>query len=260
MFVRFWITILILPALLVIGGAARAGTTACADVTFQGSSFTICQYDTRKVRMIRTYLYGENGKPYGTFKRLETAIKAQDETLLFAMNGGMYHDDRSAVGLYIENGRELQSLNTNKGPGNFHMLPNGLFVIWQENGSWGAHILTANDYKNKMAKDVVAYATQSGPMLVIDGKLHPKFRMSSTSNNIRNGVGVKGDIVYFAISNERVNFHTFASLFKDHLKVNNALYLDGVVSKMYAPELGRHDKGRLMGPMIAVTREGGCDE
>ncbi len=204
--------------------------------------------------MMRTYLNGEDGKPYGTFKRLAAAVRKQDETLVFAMNGGMYHDDRSAVGLYIEGGKQLQKININKGPGNFHMLPNGVFYM----GAGGAGVIESSYYLR--ANIAMSYATQSGPMLVIDGKLHPKFRAGSTSKNIRNGVGVQGDVVYFAISNERVNFHTFASLFKDHLKVDNALYLDGVVSKMYAPELGRNDRGRLMGPMIAVTRERGRDE
>jgi len=98
-------------------------------------------------------------------------------------------------------------------------------------------------------------ATQSGPMLVIDGRIHPAFIPDSDSHKIRNGVGVSGDgrIIWFALSRRPVNFHTFARLFRDCLKTPNALFLDGTISQMWSPE-----KRRLSfhpaGPIIAVTR------
>ncbi len=229
---------------------ARASETACEVTKFQGASFTICRYDA-KTQHIRTYLNDINGVPYGNFAKLNAGLGVQGKTLVFAMNGGMYHDDRSAAGLYIEGGKQYQNLNTNKGPGNFHMLPNGVFYM----GAGGADVLRSDVFAHAKLAVKLDYATQSGPMLVIDGKLHPKFSKNSKSKNIRNGVGVKGDVVTFVISNDKVNFHTFASLFKDHLKIDNALYLDGVVSKMYAPEIARNDFGLPMGPIIAVVGE-----
>jgi len=91
-------------------------------------------------------------------------------------------------------------------------------------------------------------------MLVIDGSLHAKFRAQSTSKKRRNGVGVDGDKIYFAISEEPVNFHHFGRLFRDQLKTPNALYLDGVVSRLYDTGLSRNDPGMPMGPIIAVVR------
>ena len=99
-------------------------------------------------------------------------------------------------------------------------------------------------------------ATQSGPMLVIDGALHPRFLPESTSRYIRNGVGTSpdGSRAVFAISNNVVSFYEFALLFRDHLGVPNALYLDGNISRVRAPDLGRDDAGfTTIGPIIGVV-------
>ena len=245
---RLGIFAIFLSALFGLMSCVSSSETACKVTKFQGASFTICRYDA-KTQHIRTYLNDLNGKPYANFAKLKAGLGVQGKTLIFAMNGGMYHDDRSAVGLYIEGGKQYQNINTNKGPGNFHMLPNGVFYM----GHQSAGVVESSYYLR--ANIAMSYATQSGPMLVIGGKLHPKFGKNSKSKNIRNGVGVKGDIVTFVISNDKVNFHTFASLFKDHLNIDNALYLDGVVSKIYAPELARNDFGLPMGPIIAVVGE-----
>jgi len=221
----------------------------CNNIKYDNASYTVCAFDMSKVD-IKLYLNDETGTPYGNFTKLDGVIEEKGDKLDFAMNGGMYHQDRSPAGLFIEDGTEIQKINTNEGPGNFHLLPNGVLLI-NETGvvvEQTAQYALTNRPKAK-------YATQSGPMLVINGKLHPAFKKGSDSLNIRNGVGVAGDTVFFAISNEKVNFHSFASLFKDHLGTPNALFLDGAVSKMYAPELDRNDYGAPMGPIIAVTNK-----
>ncbi len=251
MFVGRLIALLgLLCVVLAAPACARETAPACQDIRYIKTSFTVCKFSAKSSE-IRTFLNADNGKPYANFSALKTRLAAKNQTLVFAMNGGMYKEDRSAAGLYIENGVEIKSLNTNKGPGNFHMMPNGVFYV----GKGGAGVLRSDVYAHMKLGVKVHSATQSGPMLVIDGKLHPKFNIGSTSIHIRNGVGVDGDTVYFAVSNERVNFHTFARLFKDYLKTPNALYLDGAVSKLYAPDLNRNDMGRAMGPIIAVVEE-----
>ena len=99
------------------------------------------------------------------------------------------------------------------------------------------------------------YATQSGPMLVIDGALHPRFLVDATSRYIRNGVGVSADgtRAYFVISDNPVTFHEFGSLFRDHLKTPNALYYDGKVSRLFAPDLGRSDSGFPLGVIVGTV-------
>ena len=99
------------------------------------------------------------------------------------------------------------------------------------------------------------YATQSGPSLVINGKIHPKFIKDGASKFIRSGVGVSTDGLeaVFLISIEPVNFHHFATTFLDHLAINNALYLYGNISRLYSPKLNRLDFGFNIGPIVAVV-------
>lgn len=172
----------------------------------------------------------KEGKPYSNAGNLKQELKQQGKELLFAMNGGMYLKDQSPQGLYIENGKVIQPTDkTQEAYGNFYMQPNGVFLIENNNK---ARVVPTKELKS--TKNIL-YATQSGPMLVIDGKLHPKFNEGSTSLHIRNGVGVlpNGHLL-FAISKERVNFYDFATYFKEQ-GCKNALYLDGFVSRMYLP-------------------------
>lgn len=248
MSMRFFTAIFLLFFMAGVSAFAQNPTPSCENIEYKKQGFTVCHYNLTE-SYTRLFLKDKKGDFLRTFSNLAGKIAAENQRLVFAMNGGMYHADREPAGLYVEAGLQTQRLNTNKGPGNFHMMPNGVFYITNTGaGVQESHAFAA-------AKHVVRYATQSGPMLVIDGKLHPKFNEGSISKYIRNGVGIRGDTLYFAISNLPVNFHTFASLFKERLQTDNALYLDGSVSKLYAPEIGRHDVGRAMGPMIAIVEK-----
>jgi len=200
------------------------------------------------------FLNNAKGEPYAHFNWVGEALAERGERLAFAMNAGMYHEDRSPVGLFIEEGLELAQLNMNDGPGNFHLKPNGVFWIWQEDGYRGAHVATADSYQNNAAHDVVRFATQSGPMLVIDGEIHPRFLPASESLKRRNGVGVtkEGEVV-FVLADVPVRFYDFAIFFRDELDTPNALYLDGTISRLYAPELSRNEPGVSMGPIVGVV-------
>ena len=227
-------------------GAANA---ACRNEMKDDLQFVVCAFEPSK-EGIRLFLNDENGKPFGDFGPVAAALGAHGETLSFAMNAGMYHKDRSPVGLYVENGEERKKISTRDGPGNFHLKPNGVF--WMD-GAGGAHV-TETDGFSDAAHDDVAYATQSGPMLVIKNKLHPRFLVEATSRKRRNGVGVTEDgTVVFALSDTPVTFHEFATYFRDELKTPNALYLDGTISRLFAPELDRNDPGVAMGPIVGVV-------
>lgn len=236
-----WTTI----SLCIWAGAAAAAE--CRDIVFEDTPFTICEADPAR-ETVRLFLNDANGKLLGTFKNVEDALKTQGLALDFAMNAGMYHPDRRPVGLYVEDGREISPIVTRKGPGNFGLLPNGVLCLTETS----ARVIESREFEK--SRPDCAFATQSGPMLVIDGKLHPRFLPNSDSRYIRNGVGatVEGRLIA-AISDEPVNFHRFGRLFRDVLKTPNALYLDGKVSRLYVPAQGRHDIGFPMGPILGVA-------
>ncbi len=232
-------------ALLLFAGATNA--TDCQRVTHDGQGYTVCAVDAQDD--LRLFLTAPDGQPYGGFDRIDTALAAEGARLGFAMNAGMYHPDRRPVGLYQDPGGEVARIVTGAGPGNFGMRPNGVFCI----GGNGFAVIESRAFAESPPD--CRYATQSGPMLVIGGELHPRFLVDATSRFVRNGVGVTpdGQRALFAISDRRVTFHEFARLFRDGFGTPNALYLDGNVSRLHAPRLNRSDRGRPLGPIVGTV-------
>ena len=191
-------------------------------------------------------------QPLGKFKAVAKQLKAC-EKLLFAMNAGMYHADYAPVGLYIEAAQQQKKLNTVKQAyGNFYLQPNGV-LAWNRH-----HSLIAKTESYQKLKFNAEYATQSGPMLVIDGQINPQFLKDSDSFKIRNAVGIKDQSLYFVISRNALSFYQFAQFFQQQLKVQNALYLDGSISSAYIPQLKRSDSLFNLGPMVAYIDQQNC--
>ncbi|QYK42446.1 MAG: phosphodiester glycosidase family protein [Paracoccaceae bacterium] len=226
------------------GSAARAD---CRTVDHEGLPYSVCEVAAGAD--LRVFHTAPDGDVYGSFARVAQAVEATGGQLAFATNGGMYHADRSPVGLLIEGGVRRARLVTAAGPGNFGLRPNGVFCVLPDRFA----VIESRAFAAR--PPACRHATQSGPMLVIDGALHPRFLAGSDSLYLRNGVGVTrdGSRAYLAMSGRQVNFHQFARFFRDHLGVPNALYLDGQVSRLYAPALGRRDLGLPMGPILGLV-------
>jgi len=237
-----------LLAALVLAFAVAPAQAACEAANFEGEGYTVCSFDPGEDRLALFNLDAA-GQPYGSFAALSRALAADGKDLVFAMNAGMFGEDLKPIGLYVENGKQGHKINRRSGAGNFHLKPNGVFYI----AGGKAFVQETEAYvKSGRAPDM---ATQSGPMLVINGKIHPKFSADGDSRKRRNGVGVAADgRVVFAISDGFVNFHAFAKLFRDRLDCRNALFLDGSVSSLHAPELSRSDGFFDLGPIVAVVR------
>ncbi len=213
------------------------------------SQFIVHEVDISKGNL-KMYWKNDKDEIYGLFKNLKADLETKGKTLLFAMNGGMYQKDQSPQGLYIENGIEKHSINKVKDAyGNFYLQPNGIFY-WSKAGK--AQIIKTIDFKSNSE---IQFATQSGPMLLIDGNYHPALKQGSTNVHIRNGVGIlpNGNAL-FAISKEKVNFYDLATLFKQK-GCKNALYLDGFVSKCYLPSKNSNDLGGNFGVILAETKQ-----
>jgi len=233
--------------LLTAPTAALAAPPSCEEIDFDGVDYTVCIADLSQSDL-RLFWSDTAGAPYRTFRAVDAALAGQGLRLSFAMNAGMYNDAGAPIGLYVENGDEQKAISLTDGPGNFHLKPNGVF--WQ--GQDGTlHIDVSEDYALEMHEP--RWATQSGPMLLIDGTMHPQFAEDGASRFIRNGVGVRDQhTAYFVISSGFVSFGRFARFFRDELNCRDALFLDGTVSSIWAPSVGRYDDNHELGPMVAV--------
>jgi uncharacterized protein YigE (DUF2233 family) len=248
------IPLVLLACLVVLGSrpvepdepTGDASAVEFRTVEFAGQRLTVCQVNVRK-NHLQLFHRDEKGQPFRRFDRLASWLESRDQKLTFAMNAGMYHGDLSAVGLFVSGGQQVVPLNTVNGNGNFFLKPNGVFAVTDR----GVHVLESSEYPK--LRERVVLATQSGPLLVRGGRLHPAFKPNSESRHLRNGVGVPSpDIALFVISETPVSFYELATLFRDKLRCPDALFLDGIISSLHAPELKRSDVRTDLGPIIAV--------
>lgn len=191
-----------------------------------------------------------SGTPLQNLGNLRRYVEQQGNTLLLGCNAGMYLPDSSPQGLYIEKGCLLRPLDTLSGTGNFYLKPNGVF--WIDTQGRG-YVHDTRTFQQLGVQPM--YATQSGPMLVINGNIHPVFNSASQHFNIRNGVGInqRGEMV-FVLSTHKVRLYDMAVYFKEVLHCNSALYLDGAISRMYCPTQEHYDSDGNFGAMVGVVK------
>lgn len=250
--IRFSAALLVLAAALTACEAqepqpapSREVVTAahCEERRFDGSTFTACRYDARRHGL--ELILDDGEVPLRSLARLEDHLGPRARRLLFAMNAGMYDEEGQPIGLYIEAGRRRHRINLRDGGGNFHLKPNGVFAVAADGR---VSIVRSEDFGGEPR-----WATQSGPLLVIDGKLHPAFQSDGESRYVRNGVGVADSrTAWFAISEEPVSFGRFARFLRDALGCRDALYLDGGVSSLWDRGAGRRDGYSSLGPLVAI--------
>lgn len=190
----------------------------------------------------------DKGQLLKSLDNVKKWVESQNKTLVFAMNAGMYTTDNRALGLFIQNGKIIQPINKRSAGGNFYMKPNGVLYIDKKNK---AVICKTENFVNNGS---IKYATQSGPMLLVDGKIHPAFTQGSSNLNIRNGVGIlPNNNLVFVMSKTGVNFYDFAGYFKK-LGCRNALFLDGFVCRTYLPEKKWVQTDGNFGVIVGVTK------
>jgi uncharacterized protein YigE (DUF2233 family) len=225
---------------------AESANSACEERTFEGDRFVVCDADKGRVELVAA---ARDEAPVRNFSDLEAQLGARAPKVAFAMNAGMFDEDGRPIGLAVVDGRQVRAINRRKGGGNFHLMPNGVFQLRRDGR---AEVVTSDMWQ---PSSDIRLATQSGPMLVIDGKLHPAFDHDGTSLHIRNGVGI-GSVgaARFVISQDAVSFGKLARFFRDQLKCDNALFFDGAVSALWDPANHRRDVTVPLGPMIVVFK------
>ena len=225
---------------------AAPNPSPCRQQNFEGSRFTVCDPGNGRIELVAA---ARGERPVRQFSDLEARLGPRAAKVAFAMNAGMYGEDGRPIGLAIAEGREVRAINRRKGGGNFHLMPNGVFQVLRDGR---AEVVTSAVWKPGAD---IRLATQSGPMLVIDGKLHPAFEHDGSSRHIRNGVGIAPDgHARFVISEDPVSLGKFARFFRDRIKAKNALFFDGAVSALWDPANYRRDVTEPLGPMIVVFK------
>ncbi len=220
------------PLLALAACGDRADAPDNREISYQGANYQVVGIDLGRHPLSLHWRDPETDRPYSDIDTLRQWGEARGQRLLFATNAGIYDRDIRPLGLYVEHGKAMVPLNMahgNPASGNFSLLPNGVFAVYPDGH---AEVSASEPFRQQSLPP--NWATQSGPMLVIDGVINPRFIGDSTSLKWRSGVcAVTPRRVVFAISEVPVNFHAFAELFRDRLHCRNALYLDGTISQFY---------------------------
>jgi uncharacterized protein YigE (DUF2233 family) len=232
---------------LILAGCAETKprpqpVSPCREQRFEGSGFIVCDPGKGELRLFAA-------------SRIEAPVRRfadlpiDPSGVAFAMNAGMFDEEGRPIGLAQSGAATAHPVNLRDGPGNFHMKPNGVFIV-PIGGS--ARVVRSDAIPQFRAAPQLM--TQSGPMLVIDGKLHPKIPPDGTSLYVRNGVGVRDGKALFVISADAVSLGRFARFFRDALRTPNALYFDGSVSSLWDPANGRQDNFTSLGPILVAFK------
>jgi uncharacterized protein YigE (DUF2233 family) len=226
--------------------AATAADAPCNQQVFEDDPFTVCESGGGRIELVAA---AKNETPVRRFDDLESSLGTRADRVAFAMNAGMFDEDGRPIGLAIVEGRQVHAINRRNGGGNFHLMPNGVFQVRRDGR---AEIVTSDKWKPSAD---IRVATQSGPMLVISGRLHPAFDQDGSSRYVRNGVGIAADgRPRFVISEDAVSLGKFARFFRDRLKCRDALFFDGAVSALWDPANHRRDVTVPLGPMVVAFK------
>jgi uncharacterized protein YigE (DUF2233 family) len=191
---------------------------------------------------------------FNNINNVRQSLSQQNIELIFAMNGGMYHPGHLPNGLYVENSKTMVKLDIQKKEkGYFYVQPNGVFYLTEEKNAFirKTEDCIAGDF---VECNKIQYATQSGPMLVSSTKITPNVEKLNTKRYIMNGVGIKsnGELA-FVMSKEKITHYDFAKYFVE-LGCENALYLDGAISRTYLPSKNWEQLDGNFGVMIIETK------
>lgn len=224
---------LVLPLAALLTACAPVQAVSSQYLGYQGQRYLVTALDPARDHLQLFWKNPATGQPFYSFRALRLGLAEHGQRLLFATNSGIYTPAYAPLGLHVQDGKTLVPLNHARSGGNFALRPNGVF--WLRGNQAGVTETAAFERLN-IRPD---YATQSGPLLLSGGKLHPDFNKASSSLKLRSGVGVCRDgQVRFVLSSGPVNFYSFATFFRDKLDCPDALYLDGSISAVYTPKLG----------------------
>jgi uncharacterized protein YigE (DUF2233 family) len=209
----------LLPALL--PSPRRPAGNALTDPSLTLQSYTVNPQRER----IAMYWKNADGEAFGSLRALLADID-RDGRVQMAMNGGIYAKTTRRWGCISTRACRRLRLTALPAAATFLSVPAGCFICRAK-----AKIVSIDKFK---PSSTIAYAVQSGPMLIENGTINWRLKPSASSRKLRNGVGItrQGQVI-FMLSDRETNFYDFACYAQSTLNVRQMLYLDGTISKMY---------------------------
>jgi uncharacterized protein YigE (DUF2233 family) len=167
---------------LVTGCFCHAQTSGDNQYIYHGHTYGIftIKIDTGSIKIFKL-VQNLTGIPHNDF----VAPYVNSDPNIFITNACMWDSANNPIGLFVADGQTVHPLNLNDGNQlGFYLKPNGVLLFTDKD---------VQIVESSQASSVsnVTLATQSGPMLVIDGSIHPKFDPKSKNKNYRCGVGCK---------------------------------------------------------------------
>jgi uncharacterized protein YigE (DUF2233 family) len=227
---------------------------------FKGIDYQLYVHNDPNLKL-RVHHADSANKPYRSINRVKRNLIAKGLNPVLITNAGMYTPKNDPEGLFIEEYEEKFNIDTDSSEIllNFYMHPNGVYFLDSMNRPY---VCSTTEYLELSADSSFRprIATQSGPMLKVHGNIHHRFDWGSTSRKLRSGVGVYEGMSVFVITRGRSNFYDFASFFTEVFECENALFLDGEISKMYDKELSPNEMGGNFGPIISISSDKSRDK
>ncbi len=97
--------------LIALASADACVAASAFTVRHQDASFDVYRLDQGEEQRLRFFWKRPDGTDYGSLHALREALEAEGRELVFAVNGGIYSEQFTPLGLYIENGERYYQLN-----------------------------------------------------------------------------------------------------------------------------------------------------
>jgi uncharacterized protein YigE (DUF2233 family) len=219
----------ILPALACLVAApcmAQRAAPLRVDTVQQGDArVQLVRVDLRRAE-VRMLWKDASGAPFRSPAAVERWARAAGLRLLAVSNAGIFDKDRTPTGLHVERGRTLDALNTRAGTGNFYLQPNAVFAVLRDGTARIVPTSRAGALRGRMRE-----ATQSGPALVLGGRIHPKFSPLPGGTPLnRTAVAVCGPreiVLAHTVAGTGITLYELARVLRDRAGCPDALFLDG---------------------------------
>ncbi len=150
-----------------------------------------------------------------------SGVLSKNETVCIS-EVGFYDNGGNHIGLLQKEGQQISGIDiASSGKGNFYLVPNGVLSF----DSLTIQITESKEYNTRTLQE--ENSIQSGPLLIMNGKLHPKLNLFSPNKHGRSAICTitqnNERFILFVTALDPVNMYTFSVLIKQRFNCDFAL-------------------------------------